>query len=74
MSPTINPVEYTEKKYQDLNEINVVRELNNNPELVWFWRKFQLQRGDIVLVFLLCVLHRIDSWTHGRTLHFSKCS
>ena len=50
MSPTINPVEYTEKKYQDLNEINVVRELNNNPELVWFWRKFQLQRGDIVLV------------------------
>lgn len=50
MSPTINPVEYTEKKYQDLDEINVVRELNNNPELVWFWRKFQLQRGDIVLV------------------------
>ena len=50
MSPTINSREYLESKFDDLEEFNPTREQNPNPDFILFWRKFQLERGDIVLV------------------------
>lgn len=50
MSPTINAREYLESKFDDLEEFNPTREINPNPDFILFWRKFQLERGDIVLV------------------------
>lgn len=50
MSPTLNEGEYTEDKFEDRNKLEAVRDKIIYNDLVWFSRKFELQRGDIVYV------------------------
>ena len=51
MSPTLNENEYTEEKFADKdNKFISTRDLITYNDLVWFSRKFELQRGDIVYV------------------------
>ena len=50
MSPTINATEYKVSKFNDLDEFVPVREQLASPDFILFWRKFDLERGDIVLV------------------------
>ena len=50
MSPTLNKNEYTEEKFADRDNLNPTRDPITYNDLVWFSRKFELQRGDIVYV------------------------
>ena len=50
MSPTLNALEYSERKFEERHRIFALREYNNNPDFVFCSRKFEPQRGDVVLV------------------------
>jgi len=50
MSPTLNENEYTEDKFADRDPLNPIRDPDIYNDLVWFSRKFELQRGDVVYV------------------------
>lgn len=50
MSPTLNENEFTEEKFADRDKLNPTRDPIIYNDLVWFSRKFELQRGDIIYV------------------------
>ena len=50
MCPTLNKNEFKNSKFDDKHEVFAVREQLANPDFVLFNRKFDPQRGDIVLV------------------------
>lgn len=50
MSPTLNENEFTEEKFADRDKLNPTRDPIIYNDFVWFSRKFELQRGDIIYV------------------------
>ena len=50
MSPTLNPREYTEEKFEDKSTDFISRESISRIDYVYFSRKFKPQRGDVVVI------------------------
>lgn len=50
MSPTLNKDEYTVEKFKDINDFTAARDYMNKPDYVYFTRKFDLGRGDVVIL------------------------
>ena len=50
MSPTLNPREYTEEKFEDKSPDFISRESISKIDYVYLTRKFKPQRGDVVVI------------------------
>ena len=50
MSPTLNPTEYTDDKFEDRSENFISRESISKIDYVYLTRKFKPQRGDVVVI------------------------
>jgi len=50
MAPTFNALEYSKEKFEDKNPTFAARDNLTNPDLGYFTRSFEPQRGDVVLV------------------------
>ena len=50
MCPTLNKNEFTEEKFKDTDDYNGTREYVLKPDFVYFTRKFDLGRGDVVVL------------------------
>lgn len=49
MAPTLNATEYTEEKFKE-NELGLSDAEYSKPDWVYFTRKFDLNRGDVVIL------------------------
>ena len=50
MSPTLNPTEYTDDKFEDKSQDFISRESISKIDYVYLTRKFKPQRGDVVVI------------------------
>lgn len=50
MSPTLNRNEYSEEKFKDGSDFTISRDCELKPDYVYFTRKFDLGRGDVVVL------------------------